>query len=202
MPLQCWDLVAWCPLFLRASLLPKQWFLSHEYVCAAGLLGLCCHQLALSKGYLLLAFPAQCWPAFLFTLLWSLYQGAWKEKWKLQSCWFLMGMQLWMLLADSSRSRQVCAVQLLVQMITASAMPATVGLCLTSSRSTPSMLTSHGGCSLPTKREGNITAASPPCSVSPENTPSTWEPLHHCPAAGLGISLVTARSGTAQILGE
>lgn len=160
---------------------PKLWFLSHKCVCAA-VLGLGCCQLAISKGPLLLAFPSSmlacsycdhswsCSPLQL--CLFSSSQEAWKEKRKLQSCWFLMGTLLRMLLADSSRNQQVCAVQLLVQVITSSATPATAGLSLTPSKSTPSMLAFHRGHSLPTKMEGNITASSSLCSVLPESTSS------------------------------
>lgn len=160
---------------------PTLWFRSHEHVCAA-VLGLGCHQLALSKGCLLLTSPSSvlacsqshhslCCCLLCLCLL-SPSQGAWKEKRKLQSCWFLMGTLFWMLLADSSRSRQVCAVQLLAQVITPSITPATAGLSLTPSKSTPSMLTSHKGHSLLTKMEGNITASSSPCFVSPESISS------------------------------
>ena len=145
--------------------------------------------------------PSWSYSPFRLCLL-SSSQGAWKENRKLQSCWFLMGALLWMLLADGSRSRQVCAAQVLAQVITRLITLATAGLSLTPSKSPPSTLTSRRATVYPPRwsRTSLLSALHALCHQK-VHVP-TMEPLHHLSAAGPSISLVVARPGAAQILGE
>lgn len=95
---------------------PKLCFLSHEQVCTAVLLGLGCHQ-PLPKVACCLPSSAllSCSRSWSFSSLClyqlSPFQVAWKEKRKLQSCWFLMAILLTVPLCSCSAAGAGKSVQ-------------------------------------------------------------------------------------------